>query len=84
MNRHQRANRNLTIASAAGKFEAVLMTLTLDERRFVLNQVALAVGIVRRKGVSVPDAKSPDRAACGPAGARLRQAQAAPKPVHSV
>lgn len=70
MNRGQRANRNLTTTRITSHFVARLMQLTLDERRYILIQVAKAVGV--KKGGDVSRATAPERGANGPSIARIR------------
>lgn len=70
MNRGQRANRNLTTTRITSHFVARLMQLTLAERRYILIQVAKAVGV--KKGGDSVSAKPPDGAVGGQTAARLR------------
>lgn len=68
MNRGQRANRNLTTTRITSHFVARLMKLTVEERRWILIQVAKAVGV--KKGGDVT-AKPTNGSAGGPPAARL-------------
>lgn len=68
MNRGQRANRNLTTTRITSHFVARLMKLTVEERRWILIQVAKAVG-VKKGGESHP--KPTNGSAGGSAAARL-------------
>lgn len=65
----------LTATAAIGKFQAFLLTRPLDERRFILVNLAKSVGVHRAKG-GESNAKPTDGSAGGSAAARLRQTAA--------